>query len=144
MTYRYRGGMLQGNMEIVRALFRAFNERNVDAALVLMAPDGEWGPAFPRGGLIEGAVYRGHEGVRKSYEMQSEKWESVTAEIVDLEDFGDKVLVEVHLRAIERRKDVHPVDRTTWNLLEIRDNKVASGLVYPTRQAALESAGLPE
>jgi hypothetical protein len=24
--------MLQGNMEIVRALFRAFNERNVDAA----------------------------------------------------------------------------------------------------------------
>jgi ketosteroid isomerase-like protein len=134
--------MLQENGEIVRALFEAFNERNVEAALDLMAPDGEWGPAFKGGGLIEGAVYRGHEGVRKSYEMQSERWETVTAEVVALEDFGDRVLVEVHLRAIERRRDVNPVDRTTWNLLEIRDDKVASGLVYPTRQAALEAAGL--
>jgi ketosteroid isomerase-like protein len=136
--------MSQENVEIVRALFQAFNERNVEAALDLMAPDGEWGPAFAGGGLIEGAVYRGHEGVRKSYEMQAERWETVTADLVDVEDFGDKVLVEVHLRAIQRSSDGNPVDRTTWNLLEIRDDKVASGLVYPTRQAALEAAGLSE
>jgi ketosteroid isomerase-like protein len=131
--------MPRGNAEIVRALFDAYNERDVEAALKLMSPDGEWGPASTGGGLIEGAVYRGHEGVRQSYEIQAEKFEKVTAEILELEDFGDKVLVEVHLRAVERgQRD--PVDRTTWNVLEIRDDKVASGIVYPSRQAALEAA----
>jgi ketosteroid isomerase-like protein len=144
MQCRYWGEMLQENMEIVRALFEAFNERDVEAALDFLAPDGEWGPAFSGGGLIEGAVYRGHEGVRKSYEMQAEKWEAVTADLVEVEDFGDKVLVEVHLSAIERSSDVNPVDRTTWNVLEIRNGKVAFGLVYPSRRAALEAAGLSE
>lgn len=134
---------LQTNAEIVRALFEAFNRRDVEAHLDLVASNGEWGPAFTGGGLIEGVVWRGHEGVPRSYEVQAEKFETVTADLVEIEDLGDKVLAEVHLSAV-KRGNVDPVDRTTWNVFQVRDGKVASGIVYPSRQAALEAVGVSD
>jgi NAD(P)-dependent dehydrogenase (short-subunit alcohol dehydrogenase family)/ketosteroid isomerase-like protein len=42
-----------GHAELVRQAYRAFNERDVEAAVALMAPDVAW-PNLPQGGLIRG------------------------------------------------------------------------------------------
>ena len=34
------------------------------------------------------------------------------------------------------------VERTTWNVIEVRDGKVASGRAYLTEAEGLEAAGL--
>ena len=39
--------------ELLRAAYAAFNARDIDAALVLMAPDVEWPRAF-KGGFVQG------------------------------------------------------------------------------------------
>jgi ketosteroid isomerase-like protein len=53
----------------------------------------------------------------------------------------DHVLVEVHLVAVGRMTGVR-VERTTWNVIEVRDGKVASGRAYLNEAEGLEAAGL--
>jgi ketosteroid isomerase-like protein len=76
-------------------------------------------------------------------EMQNETWRSLTADPVTIRDLGNRVLVEVRLDAVGRASGV-AVNRTTWNVFELRGGKVAAGRVYPTKAEALEAAGLKE
>jgi ketosteroid isomerase-like protein len=61
--------------EILRSAYRAFNERDVDAALRLMAPDVDWPNAW------EGGRVRGREAVggywRRQFEQISSRVEPV-------------------------------------------------------------------
>jgi ketosteroid isomerase-like protein len=82
------------NVEIIRRLFDGFNRRDASAMADLRTADGEWSPAYIGGGLLEGAVFRGHEGLAEFVELQSETWERVVAEPVEIQHLGDKVLVE--------------------------------------------------
>ena len=58
-----RKAMSQENVEIIRRLLDAFNRLDADAVRGIWSPDAEWRPAFTGGGLIEGAVFRGRQGV---------------------------------------------------------------------------------
>lgn len=135
--------MSQQNVEVIRRLFDAFNRQDAKAAGELWTIDGEWWPAFIGGGLVEGAVFRGHDGLVAFVEMQPETWESVVAEPVEIRELGDRVLVKVHLRAVGRASGI-PVDRITWNVFELRDAKVATGRVYTGKAEALEAVGMRE
>jgi ketosteroid isomerase-like protein len=135
--------MSQKNVEIVRLLFDVFNRQDAHGADDLWATDGEWWPAYIGGGLLEGAVFRGREGLAEFIELQSETWASVLAEPVEMRDLGDRVLVEVHLSAVGRASGI-PVDRVTWNIFELRDGKAAIGRVYTTKDEALKALGLSE
>jgi ketosteroid isomerase-like protein len=135
--------MSRENVEIVRQVLDAFNRRDDETVRALWTADGEWWPAFLGGGLLEGAVYRGHEGVAEFIEVQAETWETIVAEPVDMRDLGNRVLVTVHLKAVGRTSGV-AVDRTTWNVFELRDDKVSAGRVYATKEEALEAVGLSE
>jgi ketosteroid isomerase-like protein len=135
--------MSQENVEIVRRLFDAFNGQDANAVGDLWTTDGEWWPAYIGGGLLEGAGFRGHEGLAEFIELQSETWESVVAEPVEMRDLGDQVLVKVHLWAVGRASGI-PVERVTWNVFEFRDEKAAAGRVYTSKDEALEAVGLRE
>jgi ketosteroid isomerase-like protein len=135
--------MSQENVEIVRRVFNGFNERDADAVVELWATAAEWRPAFIGGGLMEGAVYRGHAGVREFFDVQNDTWETVVAEPVTIRDLGDHALVEVRLSAVGRASGI-PVDQITWNVFAIRDGKIAAGRVYTDKQEALEAVGLRE
>ncbi len=135
--------MSQESVEVIGRLFDAFNRQDAKAACELWATDGEWWPAYIGGGLMEGAVFRGHEGLVEFVEMQPETWESVVAEPLEMRKLGDKVLVEVHLRAVGRISGI-PVDRITWNVFELRDGKATTGRVYISKEEALDAVGLPE
>jgi ketosteroid isomerase-like protein len=135
--------MSRENVEIVGRLYTAFNERDVASVIEVCAPRVELRPAFIGGGIVEGAVYQGHAGIREFIAMQDETWASVKANPVTIRDLGDAALVEVHLQAVGRASGI-PVDRTTWNVIEIGDGKVARLVVYTTKEEALDAAGRQE
>ncbi|MEA2214932.1 MAG: SnoaL-like domain [Solirubrobacteraceae bacterium] len=130
--------MSQQNVNIVRQLFDAFNRLDGNAMRDLWTVDAEWRPAYIGGGLLEGASFRGHEGVPEFVELQSETWESVVVEPLEMRDLGDQVLAEVRLRAVGRASGV-PVERITWNVFSLRDGKAATGVVYKGREEALRA-----
>jgi ketosteroid isomerase-like protein len=125
----------------VRRNYEAFNTRDVKAVLELVRPDVEWRPALFGGGIVESAVYRGHEGSADFLKVQEETWETVSATPRAAHAIDDHVLVEVHLVAVGRMSGVR-VERTTWNVIEVRDGKVASGRAYLNEAEGLEAAGL--
>jgi ketosteroid isomerase-like protein len=133
--------MSQENVELVRRLYQAFSEGTTD--LDLWHTDAELRPALIGGGLLEGAVYRGHEGVSEFVAMQTETWESVIAEPVEIRDLGRYVLVETRLQAVGRASGIELSD-VTWNTFEIHDGKVANWRVFTEKQQALEAVGLSE
>ncbi len=135
--------MSQENVDVIRRLFEAFNRRDVAGVVDLWTSDAEWRPAYIGGGLLEGAVFRGPDGVAEFVESQSQTWESVVAEPMEMQDVGDSVLVEVHLSAVGRGSGV-PVERVTWNVFEVLGGRAASGTVYTSKEQALKVVGLEE
>ncbi|MGH2978703.1 MAG: nuclear transport factor 2 family protein [Solirubrobacterales bacterium] len=123
-------------------LGRSADERRRDLH-DLWHEDAEWRPAFTGGGLVEGAVYRGHEGLLEYLERQAETWESVSGEAVDIREVGAHLVVETRIHAVGRGSGV-PVTQVTWNVFEIHDGKIASGRVCTDRQQAFEFARAAE
>lgn len=76
--------------EILKAAYAAFNARNIDAALAMMAPDVSWPKAF------KGGFAHGREAVRAYW---TEQWSEIDPHVepVSFHREGDgRVLVEVH------------------------------------------------
>jgi ketosteroid isomerase-like protein len=130
--------MSQENVELVRAAFDAFNSQDGDALRRLWTEHGEWRPAFMGGGLVEGTVYYGKQGVADFVAAQADTWETVTGTPVTIREFGERVLVEVLVRAVGRIGGT-PVERTTWNLFEVREGQIRSGRVYVSEEEALDA-----
>jgi ketosteroid isomerase-like protein len=133
--------MSHENVELVRRLYRYFNGGATGFAPDLWHEDAEIRPALIGGGHLEGAVYRGHDGVSEFVAMQAETWESVTAEPVGIRDLGTYLLVETRLRAVGRASGIELTD-VTWNVWEIRDGKVARLRIFTELEEALETVGL--
>ena len=98
-------------IELLRAAYAAFNARDLDAALALMAPDVAWPKAF-KGGFV-----RGPEEVRAYW---TEQWSEIDPHVEPVafhtQEAG-QVLVEVHqvVRALTGAvlADEHVVHRFT-------------------------------
>jgi nuclear transport factor 2 (NTF2) superfamily protein len=77
-------------IELLRAAYRAFNSRDVDAALTLMTPDVAWPRAF-KGGFV-----RGREGVRAYW---TEQWSEIDPAVKPIGFFPEDhslIVVKVH------------------------------------------------
>lgn len=75
---------------LLRAAYAAFNARDVDAALALMAPDVEWPRAF-KGGFVQG-----REAIRAYW---TEQWSEIDPQVEPVGFFADEsggIVVEVH------------------------------------------------
>lgn len=78
------------DIEVLRAAYAAFNARDIDAALALMAPDVAWPKAF------KGGVARGPEEVRAYW---TEQWQEIDPRVepTAFHPEGDgRILVDVH------------------------------------------------
>lgn len=76
--------------DLLRAAYSAFNARDIDAALVTMAPQVAWPMAF-KGGFV-----RGHEKVRAYW---TEQWSEIDPHVEPVSFHSDgigHVLVDVH------------------------------------------------
>jgi ketosteroid isomerase-like protein len=133
--------MSQENVEIVSNALHAFSEGDLAAVLELWGDEAEWRPAVLGGGLLEGAVYRGRDGVREFFQVQSETWDTITARPVATRDLGDLVLVEVELEAVGRASGAS-VNQRTWNVFKVQDGLIRAGRVFTDEAQARRAAGL--
>jgi ketosteroid isomerase-like protein len=133
--------MSQENVEIVRRIYRGFGDGTTDVHL--WHTDAELRPAVFGGGLLEGTVYRGHEGLADFLAMQADTWQSVIAEPLTIRDLGTHLLVETSIQAVGRASGIQLSD-VTWNLFEIRNGMVTSLRAFTTQQQALAAVGLSE
>jgi ketosteroid isomerase-like protein len=76
--------------EVIRAAYRAFNDRDIDAALELMHPDVDWPNAW------EGGRVHGREAVRAYWTRQFEAISGQVEPEALSEEADGSLTVEVH------------------------------------------------
>jgi hypothetical protein len=78
------------DVELLRAAYAAFNARDIDAALAVMAPDVAWPKAFT------GGFARGHQEVRAYW---TEQWSEIDPRVQPTSfhpEAAGRILVHVH------------------------------------------------
>jgi ketosteroid isomerase-like protein len=140
--------MSQENVEFLEGLFAGAEEMDkqalLDALPELIAqtcdPEIEW-VEDPR--RADRRVYRGHEGVRESWERWLENFEEWGFEVERMVDCGDKVLVYARE---EGRGSLSggTVSQRNYIVYTFRAGKVARYEEFYEEQDALDAAGLPE
>jgi ketosteroid isomerase-like protein len=117
------------NVAIVRAMFEGGGAASKEAILAalpeaipaLFHPDAEWSEAPER---IDSKTYRGHDGIRESFENWLENWDDYRMTAERYEDHGDHVLVVAH-ESGEGHGSGASTDATVYTVLTFRDGKVS-------------------
>ena len=137
--------MSEQNVAIVRAIFErddTWDKEEILAALpemipALFAPDAEWIEAPER---VDAKTYRGHEGIRRSFEHWLEQWDEYRVEAERIEELGDHVLVVARERAKGQGSGA-PAQATVYAVFTFRDSKVARYREFYDESAARASIG---
>jgi ketosteroid isomerase-like protein len=133
--------MSRENVEIVRRVFEATARRDRDAVLALYDSDVEWDASRTQPGLAD--VYRGHEGLSRFFREWREAWHSDEYEYDELIDAGDAVISIATQRGRGQVSGLK-IARTLAGVWTIIDGKIVRVVWFPTREEALEAAGLRE
>jgi uncharacterized protein len=134
--------MSQENVEVVRRMYDAWNRRDFDEAVELLAPDIEW--QMPPN-LPDAETWRGSDDVARGLETFLESWSELRVEVQELIDAGDRVVALVRysgqaaLTGLAVEGQV--VDATVWTL---RDGKATKVQMYAGTDEALAAVGLRE
>lgn len=130
--------MLQENVETVREALQHLNE-NGEPKWDLYDDELVW---LTRGDGPAQSTYQGLDGLRQGTASLRAVWADVRAEILDLASGEDVVVSEIrwHLRS-QSGVALEAVEGwATW----LRDGKITRIEQHPTRELALEAAGLRE
>ena len=127
-------------VDVVRRLVEAFNDRDVDAMVAEVHPEGEIESLRAQ---LEGTAYRGHDGVRRMFVDFDEDWTSLRMDAEDFREAGDQVVVLGRLRARGRASGVD-LDVPIGFVWELRDGKAFRGKTFSEQADALRAAGLDE
>lgn len=124
------------NVEVVRSLYRAWNERATSKLIELFDEEVEL-----RLNVMMGP-YFGHDGVLKFLADASADWSQLAMTVEETVSGGDRVVVVVREDGIGRssRVRITSIENHVWI---VRDGKAVRGVAYPSRAKALEAAGLP-
>jgi ketosteroid isomerase-like protein len=130
------------NVEIVRRVFEAAGRGDTQGILGLYDPDIEWDASRTERGAITGGVVRGHQAVLEWLREWYDPWETVDDDLEELIEATDNRVVSVMVqRGRGKASGVEVADRlgTVWT---IRNGKVVRVVWFPSREAALEAAGI--
>jgi len=136
--------MAQENVEVVRSQIKAFNRRDLAAAVEHLHPDVEVYPAvvgLDTAGPGTSSRLRGRDQVRQFLEELGATWESQWIEVEEIiEAPGDRVL------AVERwnteGRDGIRVDFTITDVYTIRGGMIVRVDGFRDKDEALEAVGL--
>ena len=132
--------MSQENIAVVRGLLEAFNRGDVDAMLGLATEDVD---VRPPSHLLDGVVFRGHEGTRAWMERAAETWREIEVSAQLLATAGEHVVMGIDVRSTGHDSGV-PVGQRYIYVYTLREGKIAAAIAYPDEAEALEAAGLRE
>jgi ketosteroid isomerase-like protein len=131
--------MSRENMDLVRQVYDAARRRDSTAVLALYDSDVELDNTRL---VVSGGVYHGHDGLRAIFHQWNEAWESIDYEVEELIDAGDDHVVSVVSRHGRGRSSGVEVAIRVALVWTIRDGKVTRVVWFPTREDALEAAGI--
>ena len=92
-----------------------------EAIPALFHPDAEWIEAPER---VDSRTFRGHRGIRDSFEQWLEQWDDYRATAERFEDHGDHVLVVSH-ESGEGHGSGASTDATIYQVLTFRNGKIS-------------------
>lgn len=130
------------NIDLVRRMYEAFSQGDVDEMVGLVGADMEFFPQVTASMVERSEPYRGHEGLRRYVEDAARVW--VQLEIIphEFRDLGDRVLV--FGRVYARGEGGYISDSPAAWLWRITDDRITWGCVYTNRADALAAADLNE
>ncbi len=133
--------MSRSNVEVVRQLVEAFNQRDFAAMSAWFAPDVEWKPAGPA--AVERSVYRGRDEVAVGFAATWEAWELFRVEESEVRDAGDSVVWLGNAKLRGSASQVEFEQPFAIHFL-LRDGKVTRLRGFLEWREALGAAGLEE
>lgn len=128
--------MSESDVDLVRRMFHAFAERDLDAMLVVMDPEVEFLPVTAN--ITTGGMpYRGHEGIATYLEDVGRVWPELRLFPADWQDLGGTV---VALGRVVARGGGMILDRPTGWVFSMRDGRILRARVYGSHAEALDAA----
>jgi ketosteroid isomerase-like protein len=122
---------------VVKAVFAAFAERDVERVLELIDPEVEFAPVTADfAGRTE--PYRGHEGIREYFRDVELVWDDLRLTPRVFREVGGSIVVTGRVNA---RSAARIVDGSTGWVWRVRDGRVVYGRVYPSAADAEQAAG---
>jgi ketosteroid isomerase-like protein len=126
------------NVQIIRQMVEAFNERDFEGMAQNMEPDAE---LYPLRAQLEGKIYRGHDGLREMLADFDQDWEFVHMDAEEFCDAGDQVVLLGRLQARGRASGVD-LDVPMGFVWKLREGKVVYARSFSEQADALRDAGL--
>jgi len=133
--------MSEENVEVVRAVYEAFNRRDFDRIADYAHTDFEIQP-LPALIALTGDQIKGYEGAKRFWSSFFEGFDELQVEPREIVDAGDTVVVAVRWRG--RGRDGIEVEQFHADLWLLRDGRIARVEGFATKEEALEAAGLRE
>ncbi|MDQ3729064.1 MAG: nuclear transport factor 2 family protein [Actinomycetota bacterium] len=129
--------MSQENVEVVKRIFRGWDESGVEGMLPFFHEDIEYRP------MEEGGAVHGHDALRRYFERWMEPWEQFQVAPTDLRSCGDSVFNGVDMKGRGRGSGVETT-MEYWQVWRFSDVRAARWEEYLDRAEALEAVGLRE
>jgi ketosteroid isomerase-like protein len=124
------------DVSVVKAVFAAFAERDVERVLELIDPEMEFtAVTADLAGRTE--PYRGHEGIREYFRDIGLVWDDIRLTPRDFREVGGSILVTGRVNA---RSPARIVDGSTGWVWRVRNGRVVYGRVYASAADAEEAA----
>jgi ketosteroid isomerase-like protein len=131
--------MSEENVEIVRSIYGALNQGDLDAAT--RPTDADFEITFQRG--PNAGTHRGREAIRAIIEDQREAFDAWIIEVEEVFDSSDQVVALIKSRLRPKGTDAE-FEIRNGHIWTVRDGLVLSLRGFPNPEEALEAAGLSE
>ncbi|MGZ8758856.1 MAG: nuclear transport factor 2 family protein [Aeromicrobium sp.] len=133
--------MSQENVEVVRALFAAFAQRDFEAAAGVLDPGVDVRPAIVGG--PEGVVYHGLDGMRRFWADIDATWAEFEIRPEEFRELDGEIVVLGRAVARGRASGITIDAEAAWTA-RVRDRRIVDFRSFTSQHDALEAAGLSE
>jgi ketosteroid isomerase-like protein len=132
--------MSQENVEIVRAMFDAWNRGDFEESGAAFEPEVEVEMHL---GADNDGTYRGFDEMAKMLRSFWGTFSEFRSEPADFAVSGEEVAATVHHRGRGRTSGAE-VQMTNWHVFTVRGGRIVRYRMYARQDEALEAAGLSE
>jgi ketosteroid isomerase-like protein len=122
-------------VDVVRAMYDAFNRGDTDTILELADP----AVSVEDHAVIDGTTYEGREGVIRFLAFQADAFNAQSAVLEELIETGDDIVAVIRLRGEGPLSRV-PLEGRFSHVWQIAGGMVRRLRVYASKQEALEAA----
>ena len=126
--------MSEQDVQLVRRVFDAINERDVDAMLAAYHPDADLSTLTSQ--LVQGNAYRGHSGIRDYFSSFTDVWDELRLDPEEVRDLGGRILVVGRWSSRGKESGAEVEAPAAW-IFAVRDGRVVFTRAYRDAEEAL-------